>query len=132
MTSLVGHSGAGKSTILNLIPRFYDCQSGDIFIDGQSIYKSTIKSLRDQISMVSQETTLFDDTIKNNIKYARSNATDQEIFEVAKLSFCDDFIDNLPNKFDTLIGENGVRLSGGEKQRLSIARAMLKKFNNFT
>jgi subfamily B ATP-binding cassette protein MsbA len=127
MTSLVGHSGAGKSTILNLIPRFYDCQSGDIFIDGQSIYKSTIKSLRDQISMVSQETTLFDDTIKNNIKYARSNATDQEIFEVAKLSFCDDFIDNLPNKFDTLIGENGVRLSGGEKQRLSIARAMLKK-----
>ena len=127
MTSLVGHSGAGKSTILNLIPRFYDCQSGDIFIDGQSIYKSTIKSLRDQISMVSQETTLFDDTIKNNIKYARSSATDQEIFEVAKLSFCDDFIDNLPNKFDTLIGENGVRLSGGEKQRLSIARAMLKK-----
>ena len=127
MTSLVGHSGAGKSTILNLIPRFYDCQSGDIFIDGQSIYKSTIKSLRDQISMVSQETTLFDDTIKNNIKYARSSATDQEIFEVAKLSFCDDFINNLPNKFDTLIGENGVRLSGGEKQRLSIARAMLKK-----
>ena len=127
MTSLVGHSGAGKSTILNLIPRFYDCQSGDIFIDGQSIYKSTIKSLRDQISMVSQETTLFDDTIKNNIKYARANATDQEIFEVAKLSFCDDFIDNLPDKFDTLIGENGVRLSGGEKQRLSIARAMLKK-----
>jgi len=127
MTSLVGHSGAGKSTILNLIPRFYDCQSGDILIDGQSIYNSTIKSLRDQISMVSQETTLFDDTIKNNIKYARSDATDQEIYEVAKLSFCEDFINNLPNKFETLIGENGVRLSGGEKQRLSIARAMLKK-----
>ena len=127
MTSLVGHSGAGKSTILNLIPRFYDCQSGDILIDGQSIYKSTIKSLRKQISMVSQETTLFDDTIKNNIKYARSDASDQEIYEVAKLSFCEDFINNLPNKFETLIGENGVRLSGGEKQRLSIARAMLKK-----
>ena len=127
MTSLVGHSGAGKSTILNLIPRFYDCKSGDILIDGQSIYRLTIKSLRDQISMVSQETTLFDDTIKNNIKYARSDATDQEIYEVAKLSFCDEFINNLPNKFETLIGENGVRLSGGEKQRLSIARAMLKK-----
>ena len=127
MTSLVGHSGAGKSTILNLIPRFYDCQSGDILIDGQSIYKSTIKSLRKQISMVSQETTLFDDTIKNNIKYARSDASDQEIYEVAKLSFCEDFINSLPNKFETLIGENGVRLSGGEKQRLSIARAMLKK-----
>ena len=127
MTSLVGHSGAGKSTILNLIPRFYDCKSGDILIDGQSIYGLTIKSLRDQISMVSQETTLFDDTIKNNIKYARSDATDQEIYEVAKLSFCDEFINNLPNKFETLIGENGVRLSGGEKQRLSIARAMLKK-----
>ena len=127
MTSLVGHSGAGKSTILNLIPRFYDCQSGDILIDNQSIYKSTIKSLREQISMVSQETTLFDDTIKNNIKYARANATDEEIYEVAELSFCKDFINNLPNKFETLIGENGVRLSGGEKQRLSIARAMLKK-----
>ena len=110
-----------------MIPRFYDCKSGDILIDGQSIYRLTIKSLRDQISMVSQETTLFDDTIKNNIKYARSDATDQEIYEVAKLSFCDEFINNLPNKFETLIGENGVRLSGGEKQRLSIARAMLKK-----
>ena len=127
MTSLVGHSGSGKSTIMNLIPRFYDLQSGDIIIDGQSIYKSTIKSLRDQISMVSQETTLFDDTIKNNIKYAKEDATDNEIYRVAKLSFCDEFIDNLPNKYDTLIGENGVRLSGGEKQRLSIARAMIKK-----
>ena len=127
MTSLVGHSGSGKSTIMNLIPRFYDLQSGDIIIDGQSIYKSTIKSLRHQISMVSQETTLFDDTIKNNIKYAKEDATDNEIYRVAKLSFCDEFIDNLPNKYDTLIGENGVRLSGGEKQRLSIARAMMKK-----
>ena len=127
MTSLVGHSGSGKSTILNLIPRFYDAQSGDILIDEQSIYKSTIKSIRKQISMVSQETTLFDDTIKNNIKYAKKDASDEEIYKVAKLSFCDEFINNLPQKYETLIGENGVRLSGGEKQRLSIARAMLKK-----
>ena len=127
MTSLVGHSGSGKSTIMNLIPRFYDAQSGDILIDNQSIYQTTIDSIRKEISMVSQETTLFDDTIKNNIKYAKENATDEEVYEVAKLSFCEEFIKNLPNKFDTLIGENGVRLSGGEKQRISIARAMLKK-----
>ena len=127
MTSLVGHSGSGKSTIMNLIPRFYDCQSGDITIDGQSVYETTIKSLRNEISMVSQETTLFDDTIKNNIKYAKQDATDEEVFEVAKLSFCEEFIKNLPHQYDTLIGENGVRLSGGEKQRLSIARAMMKK-----
>ena len=126
MTSLVGHSGSGKSTILNLIPRFYDSQSGDIFIDDQSIYKATIKSLRSEISMVSQETTLFDDTIKNNIKYANHSATDQEVYEVARLSFCDEFISNLPDKYETLIGENGIRLSGGEKQRISIARAMMK------
>ena len=127
MTSLVGHSGSGKSTILNLIPRFYDAQSGDITIDDQSIYQSTIKSIRNEISMVSQETTLFDDSIKNNIKYAKESATDEEVYRVAKLSYCDEFIKNLPNKYETLIGENGVRLSGGEKQRLSIARAMMKK-----
>ena len=127
MTSVVGHSGAGKSTILNLIPRFYDCNSGDILIDDQSIYKSKISSLRSNISLVNQDTTLFDDTIKNNIVYAKLDASDDEIFEAAKLSFCDEFINKLPNKFDTIIGENGIRLSGGEKQRLSIARAMLKK-----
>ena len=127
MTSLVGHSGSGKSTILNLIPRFYDAQSGDITIDEESIYKKTLKSLRKEISMVSQETTLFDDTIKNNIKYAKVDATDEEVYRVSKLSFCEDFINNLPNKYETLIGENGVRLSGGEKQRLSIARAMMKQ-----
>ncbi len=127
MTSLVGHSGSGKSTILNLIPRFYDAQSGDIVIDSQSIYKTKLKSLRSEISLVSQETTLFDDTIINNIKYANETASEDEVREVTKLSFCDEFISKLPNKFDTLIGENGVRLSGGEKQRLSIARAMLKK-----
>ena len=127
MTSLVGHSGSGKSTILNLIPRFYDCKSGDISIDNQSIYNVTLESLRKNISLVSQETTLFDDTIKNNIKYANLDASDEEIFEAAKLSHCDEFIENLPEKYETLIGEDGVRLSGGEKQRISIARAMLKK-----
>jgi subfamily B ATP-binding cassette protein MsbA len=127
MTSLVGHSGSGKSTILNLIPRFYDVQSGEITIDNQSIYNSKISSLRKHISLVSQETTLFDDTIKNNIKYANENASDEEIYEAAKLSYCEEFIEKLPNKYETLIGEDGVRLSGGEKQRISIARAMLKK-----
>tara|TARA_E500000178_G_scaffold355384_1_gene427826 strand:- start:6069 stop:7805 length:1737 start_codon:yes stop_codon:yes gene_type:complete len=127
MTSLVGHSGSGKSTIMNLIPRFYDINSGDITIDNQSIYDVTIKSLRDKISLVSQETTLFDDTIINNIRYAKENASEEEVYEIAKISFCHDFIKNLPNKYNTLIGENGVRLSGGEKQRLSIARAMMKE-----
>ncbi|MDA7812218.1 ABC transporter ATP-binding protein/permease [Candidatus Pelagibacter sp.] len=127
MTSLVGHSGSGKSTILNLIPRFYDVQSGDIRIDNQSIYKIRIKSLRNKISLVSQDTTLFDDTIKNNIRYAKDNVSDQEIVAAAKFSHAHEFIDKLPNKYETMIGENGIRLSGGEKQRLSIARAMIKK-----
>ena len=127
MTSIVGHSGAGKSTILNLIPRFYDSSSGDIIIDGTSIYKTKISSLRENISLVSQDTTLFDDTIKNNIAYANLKANEDEILQVAKLSYADEFINQLPQKYETLIGENGVRLSGGEKQRLSIARAMLKK-----
>ncbi len=127
MTSLVGHSGAGKSTILNLIPRFYNIHSGDIKIDNQSIYKSTISSVRKNISLVSQDTTLFDDTIKNNIAYANLEASDKEIVEAAKFSFANEFIDKLPEKYETMIGENGIRLSGGEKQRLSIARAILKK-----
>tara|TARA_B100000780_G_scaffold277633_1_gene248816 strand:+ start:282 stop:2033 length:1752 start_codon:yes stop_codon:yes gene_type:complete len=127
MTSIVGHSGAGKSTILSLIPRFYDSISGDIEIDDQSIYKCSINSLRKNISLVSQDTTLFDDTIKNNIAYANLNATQKEIEEAAKNSFASEFIEKLPEKYETIIGENGTRLSGGEKQRLSIARAMLKK-----
>ena len=127
MTSLVGHSGSGKSTILNLIPRFYNADEGDIQIDDQSIYKTTIKSLRENISLVSQETTLFDDTILNNIKYSNENASNEEIYKVAELSNCAEFINKLPNKYETMIGENGIRLSGGEKQRIAIARAMMKK-----
>ena len=127
MTALVGHSGAGKSTILNLIPRFYDSNSGDIKIDDQSIYNSSIYSLRKNISLVSQDTTLFDDTIFNNIRYANKNASIDDIREAAKYSFASEFIDKLPKKYETKIGENGIRLSGGEKQRLSIARAILKK-----
>ena len=118
MTSLVGHSGSGKSTIMSLIPRFYDSAKGDITIDNQSIYNCTIESLRKNISLVSQETTLFDDTIKNNIRYANLEATDDEIYEAAQLSHSDEFINKLPNKYETLIGEDGVRLSGGEKQRI--------------
>jgi len=126
MTALVGHSGSGKSTILNLIPRIYDADSGEILIDNQKVQNLNLKSLRKEISIVDQNTTLFDDTIFNNIKYAKPEASDEEIFTAAKISMCTDFIEKLENKFQTVIGENGVKLSGGEKQRLSIARALLK------
>jgi len=127
MTALVGLSGAGKSTILNLIPRFYNINSGAIMIDNQIINEVKINSLRKNISLVSQDTTLFDETIFKNIAYANSNASENEIKEAAKFSFADEFIQKLPQKYETMIGENGVRLSGGEKQRISIARAILKK-----
>ena len=127
MTALVGHSGAGKSTIMNLIPRFYDPKSGEILIDNQEINNFSFRNLRENISLVSQDTTLFDDTIINNIKYSKLDASHEEILEVSKLSHCEEFINKMPDGFETIIGENGVRLSGGEKQRLSIARAMLKK-----
>ncbi len=126
MTALVGHSGSGKSTILNLIPRIYDADSGEILIDNQKVQNLNLKSLRKEISIVDQNTTLFDDTIFNNIKYAKPEASDEEIFRAAKISMCTDFIEKLEDKFQTIIGENGIKLSGGEKQRLSIARALLK------
>jgi len=126
MTALVGHSGSGKSTLLNMIPRIYLPTSGNIYFDNQDISKVNLMSLRNQISIVDQNTTLFDDTVFNNIKYARPDANKEDILEAAKLSMCNEFIDNLENGFETMIGENGVKLSGGEKQRLSIARAFLK------
>ena len=127
ISAFVGHSGAGKSTLLNLIPRFYDPDNGEIKIDNQSIHNVKLKSLRENISIVSQDTTLFDDTVINNIKYANLDATDNEVFEAAELAYATEFISKLKDGYNTVIGENGVRLSGGEKQRLSIARAILKK-----
>ena len=124
--ALVGHSGAGKSTIFNLLPRFYDPQIGTILIDDQNIGKVSLQSLRKNISLVSQDITLFDDTVMANITYANLNASKEEVMEAAKLAAAEDFVNNLPNKLETVIGENGVRLSGGQKQRLSIARALLK------
>ena len=126
MTALVGQSGSGKSSLLSLIPRLYDPKSGILEIDGQNIRDVNLFSLRKEISIVDQNVTLFDDTIFNNIKYAKPNATDEEVYKAAEQSMCQDFIDKLENKYQTMIGENGVRLSGGEKQRLSIARAFLK------
>ena len=127
MVAFVGHSGAGKSTIINLLPRFYDPQSGSIEVDNQNINKVSLKSLRKNLSMVSQDVILFDDTIKNNIAYAKNNASNDEIAKACKYAAADEFIENLPNGYETLIGENGVRLSGGQKQRISIARAILKE-----
>jgi len=127
MTALVGHSGSGKSTILNMIPRIYSPNNGFIKIDEQDISKVNLASLRKEISIVDQNTTLFDDTVMNNIKYAKPEASDEEVFEAANSAMCKEFIDNLEDGYQTMIGENGVKLSGGEKQRLSIARAFLKK-----
>ena len=127
MAAFVGHSGAGKSTIINLLPRFYSPQLGSIFIDGQNIKEISLKSLRKNLSMVSQDVVLFDETVKKNISYAKSDASFEEIKRACKFAAADKFIEELPNGYDTLIGENGVRLSGGQKQRLSIARAILKE-----
>ena len=127
MAAFVGHSGAGKSTIINLLPRFYDPQIGSIEIDGQDIKKVSLKSLRKNLSLVSQDVILFDDTIKNNIAYAKENASEEDIKNACKFAAAEEFINKLPQGYETLIGENGIRLSGGQKQRISIARAILKE-----
>jgi len=127
MTAFVGHSGAGKSTIINLLPRFYEPQEGKIYIDNQNIHKVSLDSLRKNISLVSQDVVLFDDTIKANIAYANSDASEKEILEACDFAAATEFINKLPKGFETTIGENGVRISGGQKQRISIARAILKK-----
>ena len=120
-------AGQGKSTIINLLPRFYDPQERKIEIDGQNIKNVSLSSLRRNISLVSQDIILFDDTIKNNIAYAKDNASMDEILRACKFAAAEEFIDKMPKKYNTLIGENGIRLSGGQKQRLSIARAVLKE-----
>lgn len=125
-TALVGPSGAGKSTILNLIPRFYDAQGGWVRIDGQDIGSVTIESLRKSIALVSQEVTMFNDTVRANIAYAREGASDMDIIDAAKAAAAHEFITELPLGYDTMVGERGLRLSGGQRQRISIARAMLK------
>ena len=126
VTALVGPSGSGKSTILNLIERFYGADSGSIEIDGQDLRRVTTASLRREISLVSQDTFLFADTLRNNIRLARPAATDEEIEQAARAAFAHDFIMEQPNGYDTQVGENGGNLSGGQRQRISIARAFLK------
>jgi len=123
---LVGISGSGKTTFLNLIPRFFNLKHGAILIDDQNINNINLNSLRKEISLVSQDVILFDDTIRSNILYGNASASDDEIINACKFAAAQDFIEKLPNKYETIIGENGIKLSGGQKQRLSIARAILK------
>tara|TARA_B100000795_G_C22798673_1_gene440671 strand:- start:786 stop:2528 length:1743 start_codon:yes stop_codon:yes gene_type:complete len=127
MIAFVGQSGAGKSTIINLLPRFYEPQEGEIFIDDQNIHQVSLYSLRKNISLVSQDVILFDETINANIAYADPKASQDDIIKACKFAAADEFIKKLPKGYETSIGENGVRLSGGQKQRISIARAILKK-----
>lgn len=126
MTAIVGPSGSGKTTICNLIARFWDVNSGRVLIGGQDVKAYTLSELMSNISMVFQNVYLFADTIENNIKFGKPDATHEEVVEAARKACCDDFISALPDGYNTLIGEGGASLSGGEKQRLSIARAMLK------
>ena len=123
---LVGVSGSGKTTFLNLIPRFFHLKNGSILIDNQNINDINLNSLRKEISLVSQDVILFDDTIKANILYGNALASNEEIIKACKFAAAQDFVEKLPNKYETIIGENGIKLSGGQKQRLSIARAILK------
>lgn len=124
--ALVGHSGSGKTTLINLLPRFYPLTQGTILLDGTSIAEISLKSLRAQIALVSQNVTLFNDSLANNIAYGCFEASREAIMAAAKLAYADEFIDKLPEGYDTLIGENGLMLSGGQRQRLAIARAILK------
>ena len=124
--AFVGMSGAGKTSLINLLPRFYDVEKGQILIDGTDIRKVTLRSLRDQIGLVTQQTILFNDTVRNNIAYGDLKSSDQEIIKAAKAANAHDFIQRLPQGYDTIIGEQGIKLSGGERQRISIARALLK------
>jgi subfamily B ATP-binding cassette protein MsbA len=124
--ALVGPSGAGKSTFANLVPRFYDVLEGSISIDGIDIRKFNTNDLRQRIAIVSQEPVLFDDTIAENIRLGRQEATDEEVFEAAQQAFADEFIKEQPNGYQTIVGERGTRLSGGQKQRIAIARAFLR------
>ncbi len=124
--ALVGPSGAGKSTLLNLIPRFYDVDEGRILIDGLDVRDVTLSSLRANMALVSQEITLFDDTVRANIAYGKAGATEAEVIDAARHAAAADFINDLPQGFDTMVGEQGIKLSGGQRQRLAIARAMLK------
>lgn len=125
--AIIGHSGAGKTTFVRLIMRMYDIKSGTIEIDGQDISKVTQDSLRENISFVPQDPALFHRTLMDNIRYGRRDATDEEVIEASRLAHCDDFIDKLPQKYETFVGERGIKLSGGERQRVAIARAILKK-----
>jgi subfamily B ATP-binding cassette protein MsbA len=126
MLAIVGPSGTGKTTLVDLIPRFYDPKKGRILVDGVDIKEVTLKSLRSQIGIVTQETILFNDTIKGNIAYGRPGATDKEIEDAALQSYAHDFIRKTPSGYDTVIGDRGMKLSGGERQRIAIARALLK------
>jgi len=126
VVAFVGMSGGGKTTLVNLIPRFYDVSEGQILIDGHDIRHVTIESLRGQIGIVTQQTILFNDTVRNNIAYGNIEKTDEDIVQAAKAANAHDFIMNLPKRYDTVIGEQGAKLSGGERQRMSIARALLK------
>lgn len=124
--AIVGRSGAGKSTLINLLPRFYDVTAGRILVDGHDVRDLALADLRHNLAIVTQDTILFNDTVMNNIRYGRPSATDEEVYAAAKAAYADEFIENLPDKYQTVIGERGLILSGGQKQRLAIARALLK------